>query len=78
MARVTVYCFFTFRYPTHEPYHWPRAATLKTIHAMKGAPIRETARNVDDSELDHGGFFTGPANCSHAVHRESDPPRPEA
>jgi len=78
MARVTVYCFFTHRYPSQEPYHWPRAATLKTIHAMRGTPIRETAREVDESEVDHGGFLNGPGNCSHAAHRQPEPnPRPK-
>ena len=71
MATATVYCFYTYRYPGDERFHWPRAATLKTIESLDGVPLKDTALEIDPDKLDAGGFLNGPANCAHVSHRHS-------
>ena len=65
----TVYCFYTSRH-TDGPFHWPRAATLKTIESLGGVPLKETALEVDVNELDAGGFLNRPAHCDHVSHKK--------
>jgi hypothetical protein len=56
MPKVTVYYFKKFDIKTGQMEHSKRPATLETITFIEGEPIKETAHEVDASELDGNGF----------------------
>ena len=49
--------------------HSPRAATIETIERLDGVPLRESALEVDEAEVDAHGYLRGPAHCEHPSHR---------
>ena len=68
MPTCTVYCF-DFYDADGRLVHSQRAATLDCIERMDGMPIKETALQVDASQVDANGFLLGRANCDHGSHR---------
>lgn len=54
--KVTVYYFEKYDINTDEMVHSKRRATLEAIKRVGGAPLNDTALQVDSSELDGYGF----------------------
>jgi hypothetical protein len=53
---VSVYYFRTYDITVGEYVQSERPATLHAIRRSRGEPIRETAVQIDESELDDEGF----------------------
>ena len=57
MAKVTVYSFKRYGISNDEYPQMPRKATLEAIKACEGAPIEDTAEEVDEAWLDGDGLL---------------------
>lgn len=57
MAMVTVYSFTRYDINEDKNPPKPRKATLKAIKSCQGAPIEDTAEEVDEARLDGNGFL---------------------
>lgn len=49
--------------------HSPRAATMEAIEKVDGVPLKESAIEVDEHDVDAHGYLRGPAHCDHPSHR---------
>lgn len=58
MAMVTVYSFKGYDPESREMKTAKRKATREAIQMCKGAPIEDTAEEVDEARLDGDGFRT--------------------
>lgn len=68
MGVKTVYCFYTYDCGSGRMVHSARAAILDTIERLDGVPLKETALEVDEENVDRHGFLNGPAHCDHKSH----------
>jgi hypothetical protein len=57
MPKATVYYFTGYNIVTDEIIRSKRMATLETIERFRCAPLMDTAREVDVSELDDSGRY---------------------
>ncbi len=57
MQKTKVYYFTCFDITSGKNIRSKRPATLETITACNGEPIKETAQEVDISSLDANGFL---------------------
>jgi hypothetical protein len=57
IPRVTVYCFNGYNIIADKTIPSKYMASLETIKKLNCAPLMETAKEVDTSELDDNGFY---------------------
>jgi hypothetical protein len=69
MGTRKVYCFYTYDCGSGRMVHSPRAATIETIEKLDGVPVKESAIEVDEQDVDAHGYLRGPAHCEHPFHR---------
>jgi hypothetical protein len=69
MGTRKVYCFYIYDCGSGRMVHSPRAATIETIEKLDGVPMKESALEVAEDEVDAHGYLRGPAHCDHPSHR---------
>jgi len=57
MEKITVYYFTKYDIETDQNVRSKRPATLEAIERVNGIAIKETAKDVDASQLDMDGFL---------------------
>lgn len=68
MGTRTVFCFYYYDRRTRARIHSPFAATIDTIEKLDGVPLKESALEVDESDVDSHGFLRGPPHCGDRAH----------
>ena len=57
MEKITVYYFTKYDINTDKEVRSKRMATLEYINRVKGTTLRDTAREVNEAEIDENGRY---------------------